>query len=148
MQNEKITIENVNTPGQNTNVRADKYNDMCDALLKILPTAPNSLTYTDMRDAAKLHLCADLFPNGKTAGWWAKTVQLDLEAKGRITRLPTKPLTFQKTLRPISPFRNILGVWGLAPNRSDDKVIVNSFNKNSADQYRCSTGPAAARAPV
>ncbi|WP_394727903.1 DUF6958 family protein [Altererythrobacter sp. GH1-8] len=29
---------------------------------------------------------------GKTSGWWAKTVQLDLEAKGKLVREETKPL--------------------------------------------------------
>jgi Family of unknown function (DUF6958) len=31
------------------------------------------------------------------AGWWAKTVQLDLEAKGTIARAKAKPLRLHKT---------------------------------------------------
>ena len=33
-----------------------------------------------------------LFPGGSKSGWWAKTVQLDLEAKGEIHRVIGKPL--------------------------------------------------------
>jgi hypothetical protein len=32
--------------------------------------------------SALLHLPQNLFPGGAKAGWWAKTVQLDLEARG------------------------------------------------------------------
>ncbi|WP_373604460.1 DUF6958 family protein [Thioalkalivibrio sp. HK1] len=38
----------------------------------------------------------DLFPKGEKAGWWSKTVQLDLEAKGLLRRARTKPLTFYR----------------------------------------------------
>jgi len=37
-----------------------------------------------------------LFPEGAKAGWWAKTVQLDLEAKGILSREETKPLRLPK----------------------------------------------------
>ncbi len=33
---------------------------------------------------------------GARAGWWAKTVQLDLEAKGVIARGRTRPLRLRK----------------------------------------------------
>jgi len=42
------------------------------------------------------HLPADLFPGGAKAGWWMKTVQLDLETKGIITREKTKPLRLHR----------------------------------------------------
>jgi len=38
----------------------------------------------------------DNFPEGATSGWWAKTVQLDLEAKGVVIREKTKPLRWYK----------------------------------------------------
>ncbi len=49
-----------------------------------------------MRDAVVAHLPEDLFPGGATAGWWAKAVQLDLEAKGAIAREPVKPLRWHR----------------------------------------------------
>jgi hypothetical protein len=38
----------------------------------------------------------ELFPKGAKAGWWAKTVQLDLESKGHVARERTKPLRVRK----------------------------------------------------
>mgnify|MGYP005990758427 CR=1 FL=1 len=90
----KIAVENVNVPGQVTNVDAAKYSAMHDAMLEVMSSNP--MTAKDIKDAAKAHLPQDLFPQGATAGWWAKTVQLDLEAKGQLIRHPTKPLTWSR----------------------------------------------------
>ena len=38
------------------------------------------------------HLPRDLFPGGAKAGCWSKVVQLDIEAKGVISREASKPL--------------------------------------------------------
>lgn len=92
---DKIAVENVNVPGHETNVDAAKYQAMRDAMLQVMSAAP--MTAADIKDAAKPHLPKDLFPGGATSGWWAKTVQLDLEAKGILTRHATKPLSWSKT---------------------------------------------------
>ena len=97
MSYEKIAVENINTPGRSENVRADKYHDMRAALLSVLPDSTPGGTFAVMKEAAKPHLSQALFPDGKTSGWWAKCVQLDLEAKGVITRENTKPLRFHKS---------------------------------------------------
>ena len=97
MSEEQITVENVNTPGQSTKVRADKYQDMRAAMQLVLPDSEPGMSFHELKDAAKPHLSPNLFPNGKTSGWWAKTVQLDLEAKGQITRVHSKPLRFHKS---------------------------------------------------
>ena len=94
---EKIPVENVNHPGKTTNVDAAKYAAMKKALLKVLPKKPPGLTQSEMKEATKPHLPEDLFPAGATAGWWAKTVQLDLEAKGVLIRTDAKPLTWHRT---------------------------------------------------
>jgi len=78
---EKTIVENVNVPGSSTRVNAAKYAAMKRAF------------------EVKAHLPEDLFPQGKTSGWWAKTVQLDLEAKGIVTREKSKPLRWHKTSR-------------------------------------------------
>ena len=96
MTNEMVTVQNSNTPGRTENVRADKYHDMRTALLNALPASAPGLPFSAVKAALLPHLSPTLFADGKTAGWWAKCVQLDLEAKGLITRLPTKPLTFHK----------------------------------------------------
>jgi len=89
---DKIEVENVNTPGKVTRVNAAKYADMLRAMKASLPTCAPGLTQKEMIDAVKPHLSSELFPGGKTSGWWSKTVQLDLEAKGQLTREATKPL--------------------------------------------------------
>ena len=85
-------VENVNTPGRTNRVNAAKYDDMRRAMETALPHAAPGLTQSEMIGAIKPHLSQDLFPGGKTSGWWAKTVQLDLEAKGLLIREATKPL--------------------------------------------------------
>ncbi len=89
---DKIIVENVNTPGRTTRVDAAKFADMLQAFEKAVPHASPGLTQSEVREAVKPHLSAELFPQGKTSGWWAKTVQLDQEAKGKLTREATKPL--------------------------------------------------------
>lgn len=94
MMADKIAVQNVNVPGQITNVDAAKYHAMRDAMLTVMSDA--QMTAAEIKDAAKLHLPDDLFPGGATSGWWAKCVQLDLEAKNILTRHETKPLRWSK----------------------------------------------------
>ena len=89
---EMIEVENVNTPGKTTRVNAAKYADMFAAFERAVPRKSPGLNQAEIRDAVKPHLSDSLFPGGKTCGWWAKTVQLDLEAKGKLVREHTKPL--------------------------------------------------------
>lgn len=88
----KIEVENVNVPGHVTRVNAAKYHAMKDAMMLVMSN--EGMTANNIKEAAKAHLPQDLFPGGATSGWWQKTVQLDLEAKGVIARHNTKPLTF------------------------------------------------------
>jgi hypothetical protein len=86
MQDDKITIENINTPGRTTRVNANKYLAMRKALLSALPFEKPGLTQAEMGQAVLPFLPQDLFPNGEKAMWWVKCVQLDLEAKGIVNR--------------------------------------------------------------
>jgi hypothetical protein len=88
----KVRIENVNHPGSSTSVDAGMYDAMRKALLAVLPEKAPGLTESQMRDAVVPKLPEDLFPGGERAAWWSKAVQLDLEAKGVITREISKPL--------------------------------------------------------
>lgn len=93
---EKISVENINTPGRTTNVDKAKYTAMKDAMLATLPKSAPGLTAKEAKEAAKPHLPEALFPGGATSGWWQKCVQLDLEAKGLVIREDTKPLRFHR----------------------------------------------------
>lgn len=85
-------MQNVNTPGRKSRVNRAKYEDMLQAFEKAIPKASPGLTQDETREAVKPHLSDELFPGGKTCGWWTKTVQLDQEAKGALVREATKPL--------------------------------------------------------
>ena len=88
----RVTVENVNVPGYAVQVDAAKYEAMREALLAVLPNKAPGLTQAEIRQVVPPHLSEDLFPGGAKADWWAKMVQLDLEAKGIIDREATKPL--------------------------------------------------------
>ena len=96
MSGDKIEVENVNTPGRVERVDAAKYTAMKAAMMQVLPQAAPGMTAKEVVAAVKPHLPEDLFPGGATAGWWQKTVQLDLEAKGVVAREATKPLRFHR----------------------------------------------------
>jgi hypothetical protein len=92
-----VTVANVNIPGYSHQVDALKYAAMKTALLAVLPTAPPGLTQAEIRGAVLVHLPDTEFPKGATAGWWAKTVQLDLEAKRIVLRdRDAKPLRWHR----------------------------------------------------
>lgn len=86
---DKIEVENVGQPGKTYRVDAAKYTAMRAAVLKVLPSQAPGLPVAEVIAAVKPHLPQDLFPGGDTAGWWVKSVQLDLEAKRIIARTPS-----------------------------------------------------------
>ena len=96
MPEDKIEIENINKPGSTERVDRPKYLAMREALLAVLPSQPPGLTPAEAKEALLPRLPDLLFPGGKTAGWWLKAVQLDLEAKGAIARASQKPVHLYK----------------------------------------------------
>jgi len=95
-EDEKITVKNVNVPGQTTRVSKAMYEAMKQARWEILPSASPGLTQSEIREAVAPHLPEDLYPGGAKAGWWAKTVQLDQEVTGELIREDTKPLRWYR----------------------------------------------------
>ncbi len=96
MAKDKIEVENFTSPGQVQRVDADKYLAMRDAYLAVLPADGEGATPAEIKSALLPSLPEALFPGGDTAGWWAKCVQLDLEAKGLIVRGPKAPVRLRK----------------------------------------------------
>jgi hypothetical protein len=88
----RIEVENVNHPGSVKQVDAAMYEAMKRAYLAVLPPSAPGLTLAEIRERLTAELPQDLYPGGARAGWWAKTVQLDLEAKGIIKRVKTSPV--------------------------------------------------------
>jgi hypothetical protein len=93
---DRVEVRNVNVPGYTARVDAVKYGAIKTALLRALPKKTPGLTQAEMLEALLPHLPARQFPGGAKAGWWTKTVQLDLEAKGVLKREPTKPLRWHR----------------------------------------------------
>jgi len=96
MARKMVEVENVNHPGQVKLIDAAMYGAMRRAFLKILPKTPPGLTVEEIYGKVVTQLPKNLFPSGAKAGWWAKTVQLDLETKGVITREKTRPLRLRR----------------------------------------------------
>ena len=92
MSDDKIEVENVNTPGKVTRVNRAKYEAMHAALVGALPKGAPGISVAEAKAGLLPALPEDLFPAGATAGWWLKSVQLDLEAKGIVGRTAGKPL--------------------------------------------------------
>ena len=98
-KDEYVTVENVNVPGRTTRVSAAMYQPMKEAMLKVLPSQAPGLTQVEVREAVVPHLPQELYPGGAKVGWWSKTVQLDLEAKGVLVRERTMPLRWRRADR-------------------------------------------------
>ena len=96
-QTGKISVRNIVTPGSIRNVDAAKYEAMRKAVMKVLPARSPGMTIAEVQKRVVSHLPEDLYPGGAKAGWWMKTVQLDLEAKGTIVREKTTPLRLRKS---------------------------------------------------
>lgn len=96
----KVEVLNVNAPDHVVHLDAGKYNAMREALLEVLPHAPPGLTAAEALEALKPALPDSEFPGGKTAGWWMKSVQLDLEARGLIARTASRPLRLYRAAKP------------------------------------------------
>lgn len=95
-KDEKILVENVNVPGYTSRVDRAMYEAMKQAMWEVLPTQSPGLTQNEIREAVVPHLPEELYPGGAKVGWWAKTVQLDREAKGDLIREQTKPLRWYR----------------------------------------------------
>ena len=93
---DKIEVENINCPGLTKNVDARKYEAMKKVLLKVVPKSDPGITQKEMQEAILPHLPQNLWPGGSKSGWWAKTVQLDLEAKDLLLRSKSKPLRWRR----------------------------------------------------
>lgn len=91
-KSDKVGVENINVPGYTTRVDKKKYLAIKNSMMKVLPERPPGLNQNQIKEIITSMVPEKLFPNGEKVGWWSKTIQLDLEAKGVIKRLDKKPL--------------------------------------------------------
>jgi hypothetical protein len=85
---------NVNAPGKTYPRDAAKYEAARKVFLKVLPKTGPGVTQAEMMALMKQALPASEW--GTTSGWWTKTVQLDAEARGEVTRDGGKPLRWKR----------------------------------------------------
>lgn len=101
-----IQARNVNHPDHRENLKEEKYNWIREAMLAVLPAADNGDgmafaelekkvgAYLDEHEAPKA-----LFPKPGSVRWYTKAVQLDLEAREEIERLPNRsPIRLRKRM--------------------------------------------------
>lgn len=89
-----VQVLNVNAPGKTYPRDAAKYETARKAFLKVMPAKAPGVTQAEMMVLMKKALPASDW--GTTQGWWAKTVQLDAEARGEVIRDGGKPLRWRK----------------------------------------------------
>lgn len=99
-----IKARNVNHPDHRENLKEEKYVIIRDAILEVLPdhTSGESMTFAELEEQVHAHLKEnevnpDLFPKAGSVRWYTKTVQLDLEARNEIERIPDQsPIRLRK----------------------------------------------------
>ena len=99
-----IKVRNVNHPDLRENRNAEKYNIIREAMLAILPSHESieGMSFVDLEDGVRNYLQEkevpqELFPKPGSVRWYTKTVQLDLEAREEIERLPKQsPIRLRK----------------------------------------------------
>lgn len=98
-----IKAKNVNHPDHEENLKAEKYNIIREAMLAVLPDDEGML-FDDLETGVAAYLQEKdvpkkLFPKAGSVRWYTKTVQLDLEARGEIERLPNhSPIQLRKKI--------------------------------------------------
>ena len=103
-----IQARNINHPQHRENLKEEKYALIRAAMLNALP-GPDAdaawqrgMPFSDLEAAVRAYLEGQrvpmaLFPRPGSVRWYTKAVQLDLEARGIIERLPgVSPLRLRK----------------------------------------------------
>ena len=99
-----IKAQNVNHPQHQENLKEEKYTLIREAMLAQLPgSRSDGMLFNQLEEKVAAHLAETgvpqaLFPKPGSVRWYCKAVQLDLEAKGLIERLPNQsPIRLRKT---------------------------------------------------
>ncbi|MBI4199146.1 MAG: SRPBCC domain-containing protein [Chloroflexi bacterium] len=79
-------------PGLKTS--REKHRAVETAILDALGSARRPLSYEEIADEVRRRVSKELLPDAKAVAWYTKTVQLDLEHRGKIERVQ-RPLRFE-----------------------------------------------------
>ena len=99
-----IQAQNINHPEHRENLKEEKYTIIREAMLAVLPDehSVEGIAFPQLEEGVRAYLNErdvpqELFPKPGSVRWYTKAVQLDLEAKGEIERLPkVSPLRLRK----------------------------------------------------
>lgn len=83
-----METKNVNKGSRGFKVTAEKYEPVRKAILASVPRSKSGVTFKDLVASVSERLPEELFPKKGSVPWYTKVVQLDLEADGRIERIP------------------------------------------------------------
>ncbi|WP_420627393.1 DUF6958 family protein [Candidatus Leptofilum sp.] len=99
-----VKAQNVNHPDHRQNLKEEKYTVIREAMLATLPgSTSDGMPFLEMEEKVAVYLAdksvpKEMFPKPGSVRWYCKSVQLDLEAKGIIERLPKRtPIHLRKT---------------------------------------------------
>lgn len=88
-----IRAENINHPGYTEPLNNEKYQHIKKAMLLNIPSGKEGITVNELVEKVDNYLKEknvpeELFPKKGSVTWYVKAVQLDLEAKSIIQRIP------------------------------------------------------------
>jgi hypothetical protein len=93
-----MKTKSVKTGSGGFNVTSAKYEPVREAIMSALPRSKTGMTFNDLVASIESKLPKELFPKPGSVAWYTKVVQLDLEAKGLIERIPgAKPQRIRRT---------------------------------------------------
>jgi hypothetical protein len=75
----------------------EKYQAVQEAILAMLPTGGEGITWTELAEMIAPYLPESLFRHTGTVRWYTRAVQMDLEAQGVIEQVPgSHPLRLRR----------------------------------------------------
>jgi hypothetical protein len=93
-----MKTNNVNEGRRGFAVTPEKYQPICEAILASLSRTGPGVTFNELVASVARQVSADKFPKQGSISWYTKVVQLDLEAKGELERVPGQtPLRIRRT---------------------------------------------------
>jgi len=101
-----IRAKNVNHDGYSEPLNAEKYEHIRDAILTVLAVDSEGITFSELEgrvaDWLREHeIPSTLFTKPGSVRWYVKAVELDLEARELIERVPgVRPLRLRKRAQP------------------------------------------------
>ncbi len=83
-----MKTKNVNKGSRGFPVTEVKYEPIRKAILASLPRSTKGITFKELVAQVATRVPKELFPKSGSVSWYTKVVQLDLEAKGIVERVP------------------------------------------------------------